>query len=494
MIARRQRLRVCALTVGSLGLFVGNASLAATIIVNSVGDPGQPGVCTLRDAITAVNTMTATNGCAAGIGHDTIKFRVTGTITLTSTLPEVTDSQLTITGPGAPGITIDGGGNPFLGFGGPGVQVMQVASGVTLNLNHLTIADGHNFAAFSGGGIRNDGTLEVSNSTFSGNACGDLAFAGGAIYSDGSLTVIDSTFSGNACEAFGGAIFNDGSLIVTNSTFSGNRAAPFGSGTGGSGGAIFNNGTTKITDSTFSGNFGLAVGGAINNAGALSVINGTFFGNGTSTAPLPGDGAGIQNTGTLTVTNSTFSGNGGGSGGGISNGNFASLKNTILANSSGGLSTPPSNCFGTITDAGYNISDDASCGFSATGSQSSTNPMLSTAGLANNGGATQTIALQSGSPAIDAIPVADCTDQASPPNPITTDQRGLLRPDPGEQLCDIGAYEFQDFAGTPGQANCYDESVSTLTSQFGSPTAAASAIGYTSLRELQNAIQAFCKG
>jgi hypothetical protein len=48
----------------------------------------------------------------------------------------------------------------------------------------------------------------------------------------------------------------------------------------------------------------------------------------------------------------------------------------------------------------------------------------------------QAIALQSGSPEIDAIPVAYCSDQASPPNPITTDQRGLLRPDAGEQLCD----------------------------------------------------------
>jgi hypothetical protein len=120
--------------------------------------------------------------------------------------------------------------------------------------------------------------------------------------------------------------------------------------------------------------------------------------------------------------------------------------------------------------------------------------MLSTAGLANNGGPTQTIALQSGSPAIDAIPVADCTDQASSPNPITTDQRGLLRPDAGEQLCDIGAYEFQDFAGETGQANCYNDSVRTLTGQFVSLDAAASALGYSSVRALQNAIAAFCKG
>jgi hypothetical protein len=86
------------------------------------------------------------------------------------------------------------------------------------------------------------------------------------------------------------------------------------------------------------------------------------------------------------------------------------------------------------------------------------------------------------------------TDQASPPNPIASDQRGLLRPDDGEQFCDIGAYEFQDFAGTPGRTNCYDESSRSLMRQFGNLDAAASVIGYSSLRELQNAIAAFRKG
>ena len=38
----------------------------ATITVNSLADPGEAGVCTLRDAITAANTMSATNGCTAG--------------------------------------------------------------------------------------------------------------------------------------------------------------------------------------------------------------------------------------------------------------------------------------------------------------------------------------------------------------------------------------------------------------------------------------------
>ena len=81
---------------------------AATITVDSLADTGAPGICVLRDAITAANTMTATNGCVAGTGHDTIDFSVTGTIFLGSTLPEVTDSLLAIIGPASPGIIIDG--------------------------------------------------------------------------------------------------------------------------------------------------------------------------------------------------------------------------------------------------------------------------------------------------------------------------------------------------------------------------------------------------
>src|SRR5262249_44125247 len=149
---------------------------------------------------------------------------------------------------------------------------------------------------------------------------------------------------------------------------------------------------------------------------------------------------GIYSDGPLTVTNSTFSANTAvKGGGGIFPGASATLKGTILgANGS-------SNCGGTITDMGYNISDDNSCGFAKTGSANNgdmVNPMLAV--LAENGGPTQPIALQANSPAIDAIPFASCTDQALPPNQLATDQRGFDRPDPGDGPsgpCDIGAYE-----------------------------------------------------
>lgn len=83
-----------------------------------------------------------------------------------------------------------------------------------------------------GGALHNSltGTMTIEKSTFSSNH-GDY---GGAIYNWGTIEVINSTFSGNTAENLGGAINNEGTLTVTNSTFSGNS---------GSNGAGINNGT-----------------------------------------------------------------------------------------------------------------------------------------------------------------------------------------------------------------------------------------------------------
>ena len=71
------------------------------------------------------------------------------------------------------------------------------------------------------------------------------------------------------------------------------------------------------------------------------------------------------------------------------------LINTLLA-----TNNPGSNCFGTITDAGHNLSSDGSCAFTDIGSLNNTDPKLGP--LADNGGPTLTMALLPGSPAIDA--------------------------------------------------------------------------------------------
>ena len=91
-----------------------------------------------------------------------------------------------------------------------------------------------------------------------------------------------------------------------------------------------------------------------------------------------------------------------------------------------------------ISSAGHNILGDVTdCDFAATPSDQvgmAPNPIDPLLGpLADNGGPTSTHALLPGSPAIDAIPVADCTydddgDPGTPDVPLTTDQRGVPRP------------------------------------------------------------------
>jgi hypothetical protein len=301
------------------------------------------------------------------------------------------------------------------------------------------------------------GTLTVTSSIFSGNSRGAIGSSGstanGVVLAVTNVT--NSTFSGNDSGA-GGAISNSvGTLTVTNSTFSGNSA--------GEGGAIYSSsGPLTVTNCTFSGNSANSssgAGGAIFNSGTLTVINSTFSGNSANSNSYSywGTGSAIYNTGaidiagpqTVTVINSTFSGNSANGayahGGAIYNnagnipGEAANVTNSILANNPGG------NCFGAIVDGGNNLDSGATCGFSSlTVSLSNTDPLLDPAGLANNGGPTQTIALQGGSPAINA---GDETVCALPPV-NNLDQRGHRRPGGGAANCSIGAYEY-DSLPTP---------------------------------------------
>jgi hypothetical protein len=92
---------------------------------------------------------------------------------------------------------------------------------------------------------------------------------------------------------------------------------------------------------------------------------------------------------------------------------------------------------GSSTTDGYNWDDDGSCGFNdPTDHSDGGDPLLGVA--ARNGGSTDTLLPQSGSPLVDAIPIASC-DQP-------TDQRGISRPQ-GE-ACDIGSVEVVPVAST----------------------------------------------
>ena len=205
---------------------------AAPFSVTNTADSGEG---SLRQAISDAN---------ASAGEDTINFdpSLSGqTITLGSQLA-VADSA---------GLTIDGGSANITVSGNNAVRVLDVRSGAKLILNNLTVANGR---GASGGGIYNNGTLTVTNSTLSGNSAPDVGNSGGGIQNNnGTVTVSNSTLSGNSANYRGGGIqnFNGGTLTVTNSTLSGNSVTDVDYGRGG---GISNSGGSATLQNTIVAN------------------------------------------------------------------------------------------------------------------------------------------------------------------------------------------------------------------------------------------------
>jgi hypothetical protein len=417
----------CVLLLGTLGWAAGPAlpALAAGIDTVSVCDESH-----LQSAIA---------NAAAG---DTVTFSCSGTIALYNN-PGLGEFQISST------LTVDGSGRQVSISGSGTTAAFVVGQNATLTLKNLTFTDGLGETSSAcigctnfdtGGVITNEGgTVNVVNSTFSGNRYTGIVGGGVILNYLGTLNVTNSTFSGNISGASGGAILNGaGTLNVTNSTFNGNAATNRGAG----GGIDNEGGTATISNSTFNDNtatdFALGLGGGVaNSGGTMHVTNSTLSGN-----KAVAGGALANRSGTVTVTNSTISGNsayqwGSGiltgemSGIYLAGGGTTTLINTVLANepitgslfgyNSGG------NCVtnGTLTDGGGNLDDDGTCGVTQVSTSS-----LKLSSLGNNGGPTETIALQSGSAAIAQAPCLQ-----------STDQRGYIRPVPGKAKCDSGAYE-----------------------------------------------------
>jgi len=361
--------------------------------------------------------------------------------------------SLTIMGSGA-GITIvDGGGVN---------RVLAISSSAQVSLSRLTVRHGY---ARSGGGISNNGVLTINHSVISANtassgACNSSLCEnyGGGIQNGGTLTLNNSSVKGNKisiqctikCFSFGGGIWNSGTLVMNSTTVSGNSVSancPIGKVCDGEGGGIFNHyATVTISKSTISGN-GAKAGGGIENTGTLTMTNSTVNGNTATSLRGPASAGGIVNFngGTLLINNSTISGNRaqgiGSYGGGIYAGDgTATLQNSIVADNTLGYNGSGANCYGTVTSNGYNLSSDGSCNFTNAGDLNNTDPMLGP--LQNNGGPTKTMALPTGSPAIDAGNPNGCNDSTG--HLLKTDQRGKPRPDTEDTGgCDRGAYERQ---------------------------------------------------
>ena len=415
----KRKLAIGSLPLLALLLAVSPSALAAAISYVDGVHGSDSNNC--RSSLTACKTIGHAIALAAS-GDSMMVAAGTYTENLTIGI------SLRIAGFAAKTTIIDGGGKN---------TVVTISRGAVVNLSKLTIQGG---SAKCGGGILNIGTLAIIGSTISGNRASSTAVntgGGGGICNTGRLTIYNSTISGNQAngniERFssGGGIGNGGTLTIDRSTVSGN-SVHFGQG----GGISSGGGTVTINHSTINGNNGfLRGGGILIVGGTVRLNNSTISGNSASS----GHGGGIENLyGTAAVNNSTVSGNSSWhSSGGIENvGGTFTFQNSIVANNSG------ANCFNNAnwTSNGYNMSSDGTCNFHSSGDRNNTNPMLGP--LQYNGGPTQTMALPSGSPAIDAGNPSGCIDGLG--HLLTTDQRGYPRHDPEDTRgCDMGAYEKQ---------------------------------------------------
>ena len=311
------------------------------------------------------------------------------------------------------------------------VAAATYSENLTISTSLSILGSGANQTVIDGG--RQGRVLNISNGTvtlFGVTIRNGLAQYGAGIFNGGTLSVVASTISGNTAKnvryclyrqicagAVGGGISNGGTLTI-------------------SGSAVVNNGAQSPYPYCSIGRNCFAEGGGIFNGGNMIMTNSALADNTANSASGSpwNQGGGIFNTGTAMISNSTLSGNSAYPGGSISG--SVTIQNSIVANSPSG-----GNCSGTVISNGYNLSSDNTCNFTGPGDLNNTDPKLGSLGY--YGGSTPTILLLSGSPAIDAGNPSGCTDQQG--HLLTTDQRGMPRPDPGDTGgCDMGAYESQN--------------------------------------------------
>jgi len=449
--------------------------------------------CSLRGAIQYANLGEA--GFEYHITIPAATYTLTGAsgenLNVTGDL-DILSRMVTLTGAGI-GLTILDGNSLD--------RVLDNQYGI-VTLMHLTISQGRAPSGDAGGGgiLNRYGSSTMTlidvlvddNEVLGSSQYSDVG--GGIANSNGTLSILDSTITNNEACNGGGVNSRGGPLVIKGSTISTNLARSSTScGTGGgvatfgggsqlnlshviveendatNSGGIFYNGTTPssgiINDSTIRGNTAEFTGG-LNNLGDLTLNRVTISGNQSTNF-----GGGVTNRAALTMINVTISGNSASHGAGIQSANGSStfldhvtvanntaiwegyalyanansttsIHNSILASGSTEGKTCLQEVDSHITNLGFNLSSDHSCGFITTAPYFDlidTGPTV-VGPLQNNGGPTQTMAILWGGAAID---------RADPVNTQIKDQRSAYRPVNGDvvpgAVSDIGAYEYGSF-------------------------------------------------
>lgn len=354
----------------------------ANLLVTRLDDPAPngcaPSDCSLREAVIASN-LTA--------GTDVISITIPGTIELSIV---GADENSAATG------DLDLIDDVYILGQGAEVTIVD-ANGIDRVFDYISVAQHHD-PNVTPNGVPN--SIEDMTIT-GGEVIADTEVIGGGVRVGNGrdtglfgVVVRNNTGSSDSWQLGGGVGNNGGSLVLYNSAVINNSAQN-------AAGVANLAGTLRIVNSTISGNSaGGAVGGVLNIAftsdvTATLIISDSTIAYNVELSP-DGSGAGLDTTAVAGTA-------------------IASISNSIVANNSG-----EAQCFfggsgvGTMTSAGYNLSSDASCNFTAGSDLQDSDPLLGA--LVQEDG-TYYHALSNGSPALDSGSAF-----------LNVDQRGLTRP------------------------------------------------------------------
>ena len=370
-------------------------ALAAALAPAAVAPAAHAAPVETVTTLAASGAGSLTNAVNAVDDGGTIVFvgGLTGTITLGSALHVV--HGVTIEGPGAQRLAISAGGR---------APIFAIDSAGDVTLSGLTLRDG---AATFAGSSANGGAVSKRGT-------------GALIVRDAS--VVDNTALNSVSgEAVGGGIYvEQGALTLERTTVARNSA-------------IAANGASQARGG------GIALG---LDAGGATLRDVTIAGNAATSSTSMGGGVANLSIGVQPVVMErvTIAGNSAAGAGGLLAGPTTRLVNSVIADNVAGAS-PDCAPFGTpaIAAGGVNLIGDASGCATSGATTISGDARLAPLAL-NEPGATETMALGAGSPALDAAPTSGDFACAAP----ATDQRGVTRPRGG--ACDLGAFEARPAA------------------------------------------------
>jgi hypothetical protein len=380
------------------------AIAAAALTVNTTADQapsasscqGAPGDCSLRQAISWASES-ADGTVILPAGHYTLTIKdFEEEANESGDLDIINGSTVKIVGAGARSTIVDATGL--------GERVFDVRPSASLDLSKLTVTGGEAINTSGGGILTYKSTLNLDQVAVRGNISTKSGAGGGLFTEESKVSIIESLIAENRNSGNGGGIYSEETqLSLVNSTIANNVVD-----------------TSLYPENKSWGAYG---GGLELYGGSLTMQNATVSGNsvrdGNGGSSLEGWGAG------LTIFQEPIS--------------PLEIVNTIVSGNTATEVEKTGQCVETILASGHDLEQQEPAGEPRcfeTSTDLIGDPLLGP--LADNGGETDTMALLTGSPAIDSADAGRCP---------STDQRGLPRPQLGG--CDIGAFEVQPVPPPP---------------------------------------------